>query len=64
MMRGVILAAASIAMLTGCAPDPEPLGPDATPQELAEACDAMDLDACSRAAQLRSQQYQDAMTIN
>jgi hypothetical protein len=63
MRIGVILVAASLAMLTGCA-DPEPLGPDATPQELAEACDAMDLDACSRAAHLRSQIYQDAMTIN
>ncbi len=64
MRTGAILVAASLALLTGCAADPEPLGPDATPQELAEACDAMDLDACSRAAHLRSQQYQDAMTIN
>lgn len=64
MRNAAILLAASLAMLTGCAPDPEPLGPDATPQELALACDEMDLDACSRAAHLRSQQYQDAMTIN
>jgi hypothetical protein len=50
--------------LAGCAEEPAPLGPDATPEELALACDQMDLDACSRAAHLRSQQYQDAMTIN
>ena len=62
MMR--VAAVVLVLLLAGCDDPAAPLGPDATPEELALACDQMDLDACSRAAHLRSAQYQDAMTIN
>lgn len=52
-----------VVVLTGCG-GPEPLGPDATAPELAAACDAGDLDACSRAAHMRADGYEAAMRIN
>ncbi len=51
-----------LGLLAGC--EPAPLPEDATPEQLAAACDAMDLDACSRAAQLRRSQYDAAFVIN
>jgi hypothetical protein len=53
----------ALGLLAGC-DDTQPLGPDATPEELAAACDAMDLDACSRAAHMRDSQYEAAFVIN
>lgn len=52
----------ALGLLGGC--EPAPLGEDATPEQLAAACEAMDLDACSRAAQLRRAQYDAAFVIN
>ncbi len=49
--------------LVGCA-EPDPLGSDATAAQLFDACEADDLDACSRAAHLRSNQYAIAVAVN
>jgi hypothetical protein len=57
------LALLGLLVLAGCV-EPEPLGPDATPDQLADACDAGDLDACARAARLRSDGYEAAMRLN
>ena len=59
----LVFAVLTFGLLGGCN-DPEPLGPDATPEQLGIACEAMDLDACSRAAHLRSAQYDDTFIIN
>ena len=56
---GLLIAALG---LVGCA-EPEPLGPDATAAEIYDACEAGDLDACSRAARQRSSQYEAAVTV-
>jgi hypothetical protein len=58
---GWLMAAAMVA-LAGCKPPPP--GPDASPAEVAAACDAGDLDACARAARQRSSQYEAAMLVN
>jgi hypothetical protein len=63
-MRVRIAGAFLLLGLLAACNDPKPLGPDATPAELAAACDAMDLDACSRAAHLRDSQYQETFSIN
>lgn len=57
-----LLAIAACA-LWGCT-KPEPVGPDATAEELHNACEAGDLDACSIAAHRRSDQYEAAMRLN
>ena len=56
-----IAALVAIASL-GLAACDKPLGPDATPEQLAVACDNGDLDACSRAAHLRSSAYEASVT--
>jgi hypothetical protein len=50
-------------MLAGCA-GTAPLGPDATPEQVAQACDGGDLDACLQAARLRNASYESAMQVN
>lgn len=59
-MRAFLL----LAILAGCAPGPGPVGPGSTPEEIALACDAGDLDACMMAARARSQGYEAAMLVN
>ena len=58
--RAGILA---LALLAGCA-GTAPLGPDATPEQVAQACDGGDLDACLQAARLRDASYESAMLVN
>lgn len=60
-LAAVLLGAAIV--VGGCS-KPEPLGPDATAEELHDACEAGDLDACSLAAHRRSDQYEAAMLLN
>ena len=52
----------ALALLAGCAE--APLGPDATPEEVAQACDDGDLDACAMAARQRNASYESAMMVN
>jgi len=52
----------ALALLAGCAE--APLGPDATPDQVAQACDGGDLDACLQAARLRNASYESAMLVN
>jgi hypothetical protein len=57
-----LIGLAFLLVLSGCA---KPVaGPDASPAELAAACDRGDLDACSRAAHARSDAYEAAMRLN
>ncbi len=58
-LRRAALAGAVLLALAACE---KPLGPDATPEQLAIACDNGDLDACSRAAHLRSSAYEASVT--
>ena len=58
-LRLAVLAGVTLLGLAGCE---KPLGPDATPEQLAIACDNGDLDACSRAAHLRSSAYEASVT--
>ena len=57
--RAVLVA---LALLAGCAE--APLGPDATPEQVAQACDDGDLDACAMAARQRNASYESAMMVN
>ncbi|MCF1708344.1 hypothetical protein L0V05_05870 [Tabrizicola sp. J26] len=59
ILRFGCLAAVGALCLAAC---DKPLGPDATPEQLAIACDNGDLDACSRAAHLRSSAYEASVT--
>lgn len=52
-----------LVLLAGCA-GTAPLGPDATPEQLALACDGGDLDACALAARQRNASYESAMLVN
>ena len=52
----------ALALLAGCAE--APLGPDATPEQVAQACDDGDLDACATAARQRNASYESAMMVN
>jgi hypothetical protein len=53
----------ALVLLAGCA-GTAPLGPDATPEQVAQACDGGDLDACLQAARLRDASYESAMLVN
>lgn len=53
----------ALALLAGCA-GTAPLGPDATPEQVAQACDDGDLDACAMAARQRNASYESAMMVN
>ena len=52
----------ALALLAGCAE--APLGADATPEQVALACDDGDLDACAMAARQRNASYESAMMVN
>jgi hypothetical protein len=56
-MRALVL----LLLLAGCGP--APVGPDSSPEEIALACDAGDLDACMMAARTRNQGYEAAMLV-
>ena len=57
-MRAVLLL---VLLLAGCGPGP--VGPGSSAEEISQACDAGDLDACMMAARARSQGYEAAMLV-
>lgn len=62
-MKAIFRVATFVGLATvGLSACDKPLGPDATPDQLALACDNGDLDACSRAAHLRSSAYEASVT--
>ena len=59
-VRAVLVAPVLLAGGAGTAP----LGPDATPEQVAQACDGGDLDARLQAARLRNASCESAMLVN